>query len=341
MKKNLLALLITSTLTSPAWAVNINEQVEITGGVQLIYGTRDSEVDDGTGAISHEKVDGFAAQAVTIGTAYKPNEHVDATISALYEEEIDGVVTDPEIDQAFVTWHALPDDKLDISAGNQYLPFGKFETAMVHDPLTLDLGEGWRDKTLTATSKRGNLTTHGFVFAAEATQPDGSKHDNGYGFGANYATETASIGAEYISNLAESGGFADVNNSTDAVPGVAVHGSTKLGRVTVLGEHVMATKSFQAGDLADADGGSLTAAEKPSATHVEADIDLNNDRTLAMSWNKTKDADTQQGLAEKSYGVTYRQPIMKGIEGAVELMQATGYDDLKSKSVTAQLAYEF
>ncbi|MEN9424325.1 MAG: hypothetical protein RL122_1708 [Pseudomonadota bacterium] len=342
MKKTLLALLITTALTNPVWAVNINEQMEITGGVQLIYGTRDSEVEDGAGNISNEKVDGFAAQAVTLGAVYKPNEHVDATISALYEEEIDGVVTDPEIDQAFVTWHARPDDKLDISAGNQYLPFGKYETAMVHDPLTLDLGEGWRDKTLTATSKQSNLTATGFAFAAEATQTaDGSKHDQGYGIGISYDTETAHAGVDYINNLGESGGFADVNNSTDVVPGVAVHGSAKLGRVTVLGEHIMATKSFQTGDLADADGGSLTAAAKPSATHIEADIDLNNDRTLAMSWNKTKDADTQLDLAEKSYGITYRQPIMKGIEGAVELMQATDYDDLKSKSVTAQIAYEF
>jgi hypothetical protein len=337
MRKTVLAALIT---TSPAWAVNINEQMEITGGVQLIYGTRDSEVDDGASNISNEKVDGFAAQAVTLGAVYKPNEHVDATVSALYEEEIDEVVTEPEIDQAFVTWHALPDAKLDIAAGNQYLPFGKYETAMVHDPMTLDLGEGWRDKTLSANSKRGNLSATGFVFAAEATQTDGSEHDQGYGVGVSYDTETAHAGVDYINNFGESGGFADVNNSAKQVPGIAVHGSTKLGRVTLLGDHVTATKSFQAGDLAD-DAGSLTTAAKPSATHIEADIDLNNDRTIAVAWNKTKDADAQLGLAEKSYGITYRQPIMKGIEGAVELLQATGYDDLKSKSVTAQIAYAF
>ena len=86
---------------------------------------------------------------------------------------------------------------------------------MVHDPMTLDLGEGWHDKTLTATSKQGNLTATGFAFAAEATQTaDGSKHDQGYGVGISYATETAHAGVDYINNLGESGGFTDVNNSS-------------------------------------------------------------------------------------------------------------------------------
>jgi hypothetical protein len=341
MKKQLLATLIAAALSTPAMAKEINEQLEITGGVELIYGTRNSEVDEGAGTITKEKVDGFAAKMVTLGGVFKPNDKIDFTASALYEEEIDEVITPTEIDQAFVTWHALPEEKLDISAGNQYLPFGKYETAMVHDPLTLDLGEGWNEQTLIAKSKQGNLTATGFLFAAETTQTDdGSKQDGNYGVGVSYDTEANHIGLDYIANLGESGGFADVNNAAEAVPGISLHGSTQLGRVTLLGEHVTATKSFQAGDLAD-DDDSLTAAAKPSATHIEADIDLNHDRTLAVAMNKTKDADEQLSLPEKAYGVTYRQPIMKGIEGAVELMQATGYDDLKSKSVTAQVAYEF
>ena len=104
----------------------------------------------------------------------------------------------------------------------------------------------------------------------------------------------------------------------------------------------MATKSFQAGDLADADGDSLTAAAKPSATHMEADIDLNNDRTLAMSWNKTKDADTQLGLARKILRCHLppahheRHRRRGGTDASND-----GYDGVKSKSVTAQLSYEF
>lgn len=341
MKKRLPATLLVTALASPVWALEVNDQLEITGEVALIYGTRQSAVDAGTGSHHTKSVSGFAPKQVTLETVYKPNDKIAFTASALYEAEIDEVITPAEIDQAFVTWHAQPEGKLAIAAGKQYLPFGRYETAMVHDPLTLDFGEGWREKSLTASRKHGNLTLRGFVFEAKATHtPHGNKHANGYGLGVSHDTETSHLGADYLSNLAESGGFAEVNNSAESVPGIAVHGRTKRGRVALLGEHVFASKSFAAGDLAN-DSGSLTVPAKPAATHLEVAVDLNQDRTLAIAWNRTQQAAQQLGLPETAYGMTYRQPLAKGLEGAVEFLQATDYDGLKTRSLTAQVAYGF
>lgn len=337
--KTLLAVLFTSTCLTPVWAASLNEHVEVFGEIAAIYGKRstDNRAEDGT--IQKAKADGLAAKKINLGGIFKPSPQFDATVSVLYEEEIDEVITKPEFDQAFVTWHALPEGKLDVAAGYQYLPFGKYATAMVHDPLTLELGEGWREQTLVVSSKQGNLTAHGFAFAPEATYPNGSKHDAGYGVGVNYATETVDMGMEYLSNLTESGGFKELNNAAEAVPGIAIHGNVKLGRVTLLAEHVTATKDFQAGDLAN-DAGGLEGKAKPAASHVEANLDLGNDRTLAVAWNDTQEA-SHLGLPQRQYGATYSQPLGKALRGAVELLESKDEDGLKSKAATVQVAYEF
>lgn len=48
---------------------------------------------------------------------------------------------DFEVDEATVSWHFLSNNKLDLSFGRQYLPFGSYETKMVSDPLTQILGD--------------------------------------------------------------------------------------------------------------------------------------------------------------------------------------------------------
>ncbi|MBU0656805.1 MAG: LbtU family siderophore porin [Gammaproteobacteria bacterium] len=308
MKKQLLAGLIATTLSSPLLAVEVSDQLEVFGTLELEYGASrgDSGNDYGT-----------ALATGALGATIKPNDKFDITTSWLYEEGLHEVETPLEIDEAMVTWHAMPDEKLDITAGKKYLPFGKFESAMVSDPLTLELGETRMDKVLEASGTNGNIDAGVYAFEGEA--------EDGYGARVGYSTETARVGVDYLSSLLDS-----------EVPAIGVNGSVNLGRVTLLGEHVTASKSFKAGDL----DGAITTDAKPSATHLEADIDLNNDRTVAVAWNKTKNAE-EIGLAREYYGAAYRQPIYKDISGAIELVQSKQYTGEKDKTFTAQLSYEF
>lgn len=308
MKKQLLAGLIASTLASPLLAVEVSDQLEVFGTLELEYGASrgDSGNDYGT-----------ALATGALGATIKPNDKFDITTSWLYEEGLHEVETPLEIDEAMVTWHAMPDEKLDITAGKKYLPFGKFESAMVSDPLTLELSETLMDKVLEASGTNGNINAGVYAFEGEA--------EDGYGARVGYSTEKASVGVDYLSSLMDS-----------EVPAIGVNGSVNLGRVTLLGEHVTASKSFKAGDL----DGDITTDAKPSATHLEADIDLNNDRTVAVAWNKTKNAE-EIGLAKEYYGAAYRQPIYKDISGAIELVQSKQYTGEKDKTFTTQIAYEF
>ncbi len=309
MRKQLLASLMTTTLSSPLLAAEISEQLEVYGTIELEYGASrgDSGNDYGT-----------ALATGALGATFKPNDKFDITTTFLYEEDLHEVATPAEVDEAFVAWHALPDEKLDISAGKQYLPFGSFETAMVSDPLTLDLGETRHDKVLMASGKPSdNISATAYGFEGESK--------DGYGVGIGYATENAHAGVDYLSSLLESD-----------VGAVSIHGTVTMNRVTLTGEHLSATESFKTGDL----DGTITTQAKPSATHLEASYDLNNDRTVALAWNKTKDAEELE-LPEEYYGVAYRQPIYKDLSGALELVQVKGYDGAKDRAFTAQLAYEF
>lgn len=322
MKKQMLAAVISAAFATPAFAVEVSDQLEVTGEIKAIYGHYKS---------NGVTTKGIATQAATLGAVIKPNDKFDITTSLLYEEEVDEIVTPAEFDQAFITAHVLPDEKLDIAVGKQYLPFGKFETAMVHDPVTLDFGEGWSDETLIARSKRGNVTTHAFGFRGQSGQK------GNYGVGISYDDEEKgrSVGMDYLANLSAPDNFAGVNNANNNVPGIALHGSTKLtDKVTVFGEHILATKKFDNG---------INPPVKPSATHIETQVDLGKDRMLAVSWEGSKDANDDYfgGLPKNAYGLTYHQPLYKQLFGAVEVKKSKAYDGTKTDMLTGQLSYEF
>jgi hypothetical protein len=324
MNNSLLCLLIGMAASSQVLAVetaNTADKTEISGVIELEYGVSRGDSGNATGPL---------ATKAELEATFKPTDKVDVHGLLLYEDKV------LSIDQADVTWHALPDDKLEVIAGKQYLPFGAFESAMISGPMTKDLGEASQDKVLQATSKLGNIQTKGYVFDGTSPKTGGTgTNSTGYGLSAGYATETASVGVDYLSNLVESKYF-ETNDVASTVPAVALHGSTKAGRVTLIGEYVAATTALQAGDL----DGAITVAAKPAAIQLEADVDLNNDRTVALAWNGSSNAE-EIGLAKDTLGVTYSQPLFKGFNGALELMQTKGYDGAQDKALTAQLAYEF
>jgi hypothetical protein len=303
-------------------AIEVGKKLEVVGLLEMKYGM--SRGDSG-------HVNGPRADKAEVGVTYKPTDKFDLNAVLLYEDKKFSA------DEAKVTWHALPDDKLDITAGKQYVPFGSFESSMVSDPITKVLGETRRNKVIQASSTWGNLHTAAYVFDGTSPKTGGTgTHKSGYGLSVGYGTDKASGGVDYLSNLAESKLFGNTNNATNKVPALSIHGVTKIGRFSVSGEHMAAMKAFQPGDL----DGMVTVAAKPSVTHLEADLDLNHDRTVAVAWNGSSNAQ-EIGLVKDDIGVTYRQPIYKDLNGGLELKRSKGYDGVKDNVLTAQLSYEF
>ena len=314
--------------TSTVQAVELNEQWSINGTLEAEYQVNRSQGQTDKG--------GYISTAA-LGTSFKPNDKLEFNGSLLYEEDIAGVATKLEVDEAYATWHALPKDKLDVMLGKKYLPFGHFDSKMLSDPLTLELGETRTNQTLQINNKQGNITTAAYVFKGKAPNLNGTgEHKHGYGASLRYAHDTTQAGIDYIANLGE----AQQLNTARKMPGVSVYAAKQINKVTLSAAHLTAIKSLQVGDLDNEGDGGLTATAKPSASHIEASIDLNKDRSLALAWNRTHQA-TALALPKQAYGVTYQQPLLKKLNGGVELMQSKDYDNLKSNSLTLQVAYEF
>lgn len=314
--------------SSVAQGVELNEQWSVTGTLEAEYQVNRSQGKTEKG--------GYLSTAA-LGTTFKPNEKLEFNGSLLYEEDIAGVATKLEVDEAYGTWHAQPNDKLDLMLGKKYLPFGRFESKMVSDPLTLELGETRSNAALQVNHKQGNITTAAYLFKGKAPKLTGNaEHKHGYGASLRYEHANTQAGIDYISNIGE----AHELNTARKIPGVALHAAKQINKVTVSAEHLSALKSLQVGDLDNEGDGGLTSKAKPSATHIEASVDLNKDRSLALAWNRTQQA-TALDLPKQAYGIAYQQPLFKKLNGGVELMQNKDYDKVKSKSLTLQVAYEF
>jgi len=109
--------------------------VEINGFSEIAYSSTRS--DDG----DEESKDLFGSLDVTLNLDNKV---------LFYTSMLQDINNDLSVDEAIVAWSVLPDDKLDLLLGKQYLPFGIYLSNMITFPFTYDLGITNLDKVLQA-----------------------------------------------------------------------------------------------------------------------------------------------------------------------------------------------
>ncbi len=137
-----------------------------------------------------------------LGIAAQVSDWVEAMASLLYEED----ETDLEVDLAMITI-ANPDvTPVFFTAGQFYMPFGAYETNLVSDPLTLEIGE------TRETAAQLGFVYQGFGGSVYAFNGDnkinGDDQIGSWGANLAFAQEredlTWSIGAGYINDLGDS-----------------------------------------------------------------------------------------------------------------------------------------
>ncbi|MBK5932172.1 LbtU family siderophore porin [Halochromatium salexigens] len=137
-----------------------------------------------------------------LGIAAQVTDWVEAMASLLYEEDD----TDLEVDLAMITI-ANPDvTPVFFTAGQFYVPFGAYETNLVSDPLTLEIGESRE------TAAQLGFVYQGFSGSAYAFNGDnkvnGDNHIDSWGANLAFAQEREdlvwTIGAGYINDLGDS-----------------------------------------------------------------------------------------------------------------------------------------
>lgn len=342
------------------------DKIEIVGliEVEAFYANN-----DGFGG---ENVSDVVLSTFELGVASQVNDWVKVGASLLYEED----ETPLEVDLAFITIANTDVTPFFLTAGQLYVPFGAYETNLVSDPLTLEIGE------TRETTARVGFVYQGFsgsVYGFNGdNQIDGKDQINNWGANLSFAQEsedlTWAVGASYINNLGDSDSLQDTiaDNRTEAVleaqeaaatdPNVLVPSADPTDRVdgwtanfgviyknfNFIAEYLTAAGKFDPIDLARENNGVIRGA-KPSAWNLELGYSfpvLGKESTAAVAYQESKDA-LGLALPKSRLLVGWSVEVYKFTSLSFEYHRDNDYETSEggtgdsSDTYTAQLAVTF
>lgn len=305
-----------------------------------VSGTVEVELSSSEDYESNKALD-INTATVELGVDAMINEHVDAHVLMLYEEGD----TPLGLDEGYLTLHM---GAMDLTAGQMYVPFGRFDTGMVSDPLTLELGETGDSALMLGTAGDSSLYGALYLYNGDVMEADATDDtDLVVGLNAGYANDMMDIGLGYMSNIADTdllqGALEEATGAmaVDAyVGGLDVYATLQMGAFSVILEHVAAASAFEIGDFG------LAEEKTPSASHVELGMDLGGERGLALTYQMTDDA-LFLGLPASAAGVAYTMPVYEAASLGFEYMTMADYDEEdggsgeSANALTIQLATSF
>jgi hypothetical protein len=289
------------------------------------------------------------------------NDWTTASLVLLCEEE-DGGSNDLTVDEAIITIANPDKTPFYFTAGRTAAPFGRFDTNMVSDPFTLDIGETKETLLLVGVETEGFYAS---LYGFNGDLDDGSDNviDNGgvdVGFAWEGEDRGVDVGVSYINDIGDSDGISDVVsanlpggvNYQRNISGQAAHAMFTIGSFNLIGEYVTAGNSFDATNEMAFNG----SGAEPSAWNLEAGIAFDiagHESTVAFGYQKTKQA-LGLGLPEKRLSAAFSVAILENTTlsfewahdedygaGDVDAVSGTAGTGSDSDTITAQLAIEF
>jgi len=326
----------------------INDHVELSGVVEVEANSW--SVDD-NGFYEDDDGSDITLATVEIGIDARITEWASAHILLLYEdgEENDHVI----VDEGIITLGNMDKFPLYLSAGKMYVPFGCFETNMISDPLTLEMGET-RDTAVLFGFESGFF--HGSLYAFNGDINKAGKNDDidtyGAVLGYIYAGDNRSVHLtfHYISNLADTDGIGDyledggIDEIDDYVDGISIHAHLGIGPFTLVGEYLTALDDFEAAEIAFKGSGA-----EPESWNIELGYTteiFSREMTFAVGYQGTDEA-VDLGLAENLYIGSISMELFDYTSLSFEYFHAEDYDkgdggtDDDADVATMQLAVEF
>ena len=253
------------------------------------------------------------------------NDWTTANLVLLWEEE-DGSGNDLTVDQATITIANKESSPFYLVAGHLAVPFGRYETLMVSDPFTLELGETKETVALVGLES-GGLFASAYGFNGDLDDGTDNVVDN-FGADLGYAWEgegrSVYTSLSYINDIGDSDGISDVIsgnlpvgvNYERKVPGYAVHALVTIGKVSLIGEYVTATKGFDSANEIAFNGGDA----KPSAWNLEAGYTFDtagHETTVAVGYQETREA-LGLGLPKQRTSATVSLEVMDNTTFSLE-----------------------
>ncbi|MFO7559364.1 MAG: LbtU family siderophore porin, partial [Desulfobacterales bacterium] len=300
-----------------------------------------------------------------LGIEASINEWVTGNLVFLYEED----ETDFDIDEGFITIENGKKMPFYLKAGKMYVPFGQYQSEMISDPLTLEIGETNETAVLAGFASNG-FDLNLYAFKGDTMESADDERVTHFGASVTYAREfengSIDVGAGYLSSLMDSGGLSnslaeretgirETGGSADAnllqeaqfVGGFSVYGILSAGPVTVIAEYVGAVEEYES-DYTDAGGAEATIAFQPEAYGLEVDYAftvLEKDAFVGAAYQRT---DEMGGiLPETRYLACVGAEIFSSTVLSLEYAHDEDYDAAdggtgeSADRVTAKLAIEF
>jgi hypothetical protein len=268
------------------------------------------------------------------------NELVDGHLILLYEE-VDGEDDDVDVDEAVISLHSprlVFSLEPSLHLGKMYLPFGHFNSSMVSDPLTLELGEGQQTSALLILENKFWTTSLGVFNGDVDTDGDNDSIDSWVASLTLLPHETIRFGISYISDIAESDAelVQDETLYRSSVAGMSAFLSLQKNGFGLEVEYLSALEKFDRELLTV--GEDLTG-RRPQAWNLELTWQPLEKLLLAARHDRASDyqADVRRIGATASYG------IIEHVVVAIEYLHADakGDDGNPVHTATAQLALEF
>ena len=331
-------------------------RVEIGGVIELEAGYNKPYDDPEASDIDRSSSNTAEVAKVELGIAAQINDWTGSEVVVRYNSD-DG---DMELDAATVTF-APPEGPWSLTGGLQILPFGAYETNLISDPLTLQLGETG-ENSLVFGLEAGDF--YGSLYAFDGdNQPDGKQRIEGHGAAVGYAMEgegfALDLNAGWINDIGDSDGVGDalaegLAAATDEsgedvyydghVAGMSASALLSVGDLSVIGEYVSAVEEFEAHEI-----GFQEREAEPSAWTFEAAYGFelaDTEATVAGSYQRSDEA-IALGLPETrtlggiSVGVV--DNVGLGVEWARDddYSMEDGGTGKSADTVTVQLGAEF
>ena len=220
---------------------------------------------------------------VELGIDSQINDRVTGHILLLHEEDDTAL----EVDEGTIDIEL--GNGLNLVTGQMYVPFGNFESNMVSDPLTLELGET-RETAILLGYEANGLYASGYIFNGDSLEAGDDESITHTGFAVGYMMEgenySVDVGLDFISSIADSDGISggiSPNPMTEVVSGTALHAIYNRDALSVIFEYVTSDE-FNAADLAFNGQGATV-----SALNVEAGYGFDWG-TAAIGYQATEEA---------------------------------------------------
>ena len=288
----------------------------------------------------------FNVATVELGLNAQLSEWATAHLLALYE----GPDGDLNIDEASIWLGNYEKYPLLMTAGKFYMPFGSFETNMIQDPLTLEIGEINDYGLAVGFLGRG---FYGALYGYNGIKETGSSETiEGFGAEAGYSFENDTMrfktGVSWVTNIADAATIADhfaasgMDSIEEQINGIGVHLLAGFGPVSFIGEYVQALDDFAEISFMD-HGAEPKAWNTELAYTAELFGKVSN---FAIAYQGTSES-VELDLPEARYLAAASMILFQGTALTIEYSYdkdygiAEGGTDEGANVFTTQLAYEF